>query len=132
MKWHISDTFEIQQGGILSTDLYKVYGNRLLDRLKLSGLGCHVGGISCVARTCAGNMAILSDRRDVLQSLIDMAVDYSYMELNLLQPTKSVILEIPGKSRQAANTDVTKCMKDQPLPIVSETMHMGILRSTNT
>ena len=45
VKWNsrLSDSFMVQQGvrqgGILSTDLYKVYGNKLLDRLVATLLG---------------------------------------------------------------------------------------------
>ena len=37
----------------------------------------------------------------------------------------TVLVSVPA-------ADVTVSMKDQPIPIVSETMHMGIPRSTNT
>ena len=75
IKWdgHYSEAFEIRQGvrqrGILSTDLYKVYGNNLLDRLKIPVIGCHIGEICCVAPICADDMAILADGRDTMQSL---------------------------------------------------------------
>ena len=49
-----------------------------------------------MAPTCADDMAILSDIRDVLQFLKDVAVDYIYMAHYLLQRTKSVIFEIVG------------------------------------
>ena len=43
----------VRQGGILSTDMYKVYNNKLLDRLESTMLGVRIGGIYCVAPTCA-------------------------------------------------------------------------------
>ena len=48
----------MRQGGILSTDLYKLYGNDELDRLDKPGLGCHVGEISCVAPACADDITV--------------------------------------------------------------------------
>ena len=58
VKWNgaYSDTFKVQQcvrqGGILSTDLFKLYSNDLLARLMKPGIGSHIGEISCIAPTC--------------------------------------------------------------------------------
>ena len=43
----------MRQGGILSTDLYKLYDNGVFDRLQLTGVGCHIGDISCVVPGCS-------------------------------------------------------------------------------
>ena len=103
IKWNgaYSEAFKVQQGvrqgGILSTDLYKLYGNNLLDRLKLPGIGVHIGEIPCVAPVCADDMVLASDRRDALQSLsiVNVAVDHSCLENYLLQPLKSVTRDSP-------------------------------------
>ena len=100
VKWDgmISDSFEIQQGvrqgGISSTDMYKVLNNKLLDRLDVTMLSMRIGGINCVAPICADDVAIVSSNRSALQALVNIAADYSSMERYLLQPTKSVILSI--------------------------------------
>ena len=66
VKWdgQFSDSFEIRQGvrqgGILSTDMYKVYNNKLLDRLESVMLGIRIGGINCVAPTCADDTTLAS------------------------------------------------------------------------
>ena len=80
--------------GILSTDLFKLFGNDLLDRLKIRGIGSHIGDISCIAPTCTDDIVIASDRRDTLQTLLNIAVNYSFQEHYLLQPVKSVLLEL--------------------------------------
>ena len=47
VKWqgNLSEPFKmyqgVRQGGILSTDLFKVHGNGLLDRLVKTGRGCY-------------------------------------------------------------------------------------------
>ena len=78
------------------------------------------------------DMVIASDRRDTLQTLYNIAVDYSSQEHYLLQPQKSVLLEImPNLWRQDPDeADIT--IKGQPMPIVQETTHMGISRSANS
>ena len=61
VKWEraVSEKFQVWQGvrlgGILSTDLYKVYGNGFLDKLTVSGEGCNIDEISCVAPTVTGD-----------------------------------------------------------------------------
>ena len=51
----------VKQGGVLSTDLYKVYNNGSLDRLAVTKGGFHIGEICCVAPTCADDISPMSD-----------------------------------------------------------------------
>ena len=138
VKWNgaYSEVFKVEQGvrqgGILSIDLYKLYGNGLFDRLQISGVGCHIGKISCVAPGCADDVTILVENKRILQLLVDIAVDYSCMERYLLQPFKSVLLEICQDVRRSPPDDSVVMMKEQPMPIVEEAMHMGVLRSADT
>ncbi|MEW8546756.1 MAG: reverse transcriptase domain-containing protein, partial [Candidatus Thiodiazotropha sp.] len=140
VKWDgdTSGSFKVQQGvrqgGILSTDLYKLYGNGLLDRLTDMGLGFHLGEICCVAPTAADDMAIAASSLHELQRLITTSVDYSKMERYHLQPNKSVILAFPchGRGSQEANEDINISMNGKQMPVVKEAMHMGILRSEDS
>ena len=83
VKWEgaVSDRFEVKQGvrqgGILSTDLYKVYGNGLLDKLVLSGEGCHIGEVCCVAPTVADDLAVAASSLSSLQKIVSSSVDQS-------------------------------------------------------
>ena len=124
----------VRQGGILSTDLFKVHGNPLLDRIQESGRGCYVGEICCAAPTCADDMLVLTDEEVTMQSLLNMAVDNSILEKYLLQPVKSVLLYILNITARRSTTEVKPQMllKGETMPVVSETMHMGILRSNDT
>ena len=49
-----------RQGGILSTDLYKLYINPLLDRLQDIGIGLKIGNINVNNTGCADDIAVLS------------------------------------------------------------------------
>lgn len=106
-------------------DLFKLYGNDLLDRLMKPGVGSHIGEISSIAPTCAGDMLIVSARRDTPQTLLNIAVVYSCREHYLLQPQKSLLLEImPNLWRQdPEEPDIN--IKGQPMSIVREKTHMG-------
>ncbi|MCG8047714.1 MAG: reverse transcriptase domain-containing protein, partial [Candidatus Thiodiazotropha endolucinida] len=139
VKWEgaTSDPFQVQQGvrqgGILSTDLYKLYGNRLLNRLTDLAIGAHIGETSCVAPTTADDMALVASELTVLQRLVNTSVDYSLMENYLLQPVKSVIVSLPnkGKKRQSP-VDIDIHMNGVRMPVVQEAAHMGIIRSADS
>ena len=83
VKWQgqISEKFRVEQGvrqgRILSTDLYKVYGDSLLDRLSMARNATRIGPVICVAPTCADDCAVGADTSEVLQSLLDIGVDNS-------------------------------------------------------
>ena len=83
----------VRQGGILSTDLYKVYEDRLLDCLCMARNATAIGPVICVAPASADDCAVLADTPKLLQSFLDIGVDRSKMERYILQPVKSVILE---------------------------------------
>lgn len=140
IKWEgaISDNFQVlqgvRQGGILSTDLYKLYGNNQLDRIQDKGDGFHIGEICCAAPTVADDIAMGSSSLDVLQSLVSTAVDNSKLEKYILQPAKSVILAavMPYKRAWEKEPEINITMDGVRMPVVEEAMHMGILRSANS
>jgi hypothetical protein len=54
-----------RQGGILSTDLYKLYINQLLDRLQDVGIELKIGNINVNNTGCADDIALLSTQLSV-------------------------------------------------------------------
>ena len=106
----------VRQGGILSTELYKVYLDGCLRRLAEVKGGFRIGEICCAAPTCADDVADIS---------------------NTLEPINGVFcsrLQRDGTlSYSACQTgDIAINIGSKPMPIVSESMHMGILRSANS
>ena len=107
VKWQgaISKQFRVEQGvrqgGILSTDFYKVYNDGHLDRLTIAKNATRIGPVICVAPACADDTVVAADCPKVLQSLLDIGVDYSKMERYILQPVKSVVIEILNKLRRS-------------------------------
>ena len=140
VKWQgeISEKFNVDQGvrqgvGILSTDLDKVYSNNLLDRLTLAKDATKIGPIICVAPACADDVAVTADSSEIMQSLPDIGVDNSKMERFILQPVKSVILEILyGLRRSAPHHSMGWDLDGARMPIVDKTMHVGICRSADS
>ena len=58
------------------------------------------------------------------------AEDFSVMELFVIQPVKSVVLPVPYGDIK--DCDIQIKVDNKNLPNVSQTMHMGIMRSANT
>ena len=91
VKWQgqISEEFCMEQGvcqgGILSTDLYKVYEDSLLDRLCMARNATTIGQVICVVPACADDCAVLADTPELLQSFLDIGVDSSKMERHILK-----------------------------------------------
>ena len=138
VKWEGSTTSsfkvrqDVRQGGILSTDLYKLYGNGQLQSMEELVIGCHIGEICCVAPTAADDMAVPAPNLTILQRLINVAVDNSKMEKYILQPTKSVILATLNeiKRGQEMESDINITMDGVKMPVLKEVMHMGIFRQS--
>lgn len=86
IKWNgkISDQFKVlqgvRQGGILSTDLYKLYVNPLLDRLTSSNIGLKIGNVVCNTRACVDDIALMSRNEVDMQIQINMSNDFAGME----------------------------------------------------
>ncbi|CAG2209834.1 unnamed protein product [Mytilus edulis] len=61
----------IQQGGNLSTTLYKCYNNVILDSILKSGLGACNGDIQVPEPTCADDIAVLANSTADAQGILD-------------------------------------------------------------
>lgn len=137
IKWggKISIPFKVnqgvRQGGILSTDLYKLYINPLLDRLEHTGLGYKLGNISINNTACADDIALMSDNPQDAQILVNMATDFAFMEGYELQPTKSVMINVQAKGKHPSDPNLKLKMGNNTMPITDKAMHLGIMRTTS-
>ena len=72
VKWQgqLSESYvneqEVRQGGVLSTDLFKVHDNGLLDRVQHFGRGAKIGKIVIEAPACADDPTYLSNDAESL------------------------------------------------------------------
>jgi hypothetical protein len=108
-----------------------VYINPLLDILSNSGLGIKIGNINCCAPTCADDVALISNNPLELQTMIDIVVDFSKREGYLLQPTKSVVLQVKSKCKSMEINEGFWKLNDCNMPIVTQASHIGIQKSEN-
>ena len=137
VKWNglISRSFRIdqgvRQGGIISTDLYKLYGNKLLCRVDNAGFGASIGGVRRAARACADDVTMMSDSKEELQRVLYMEYGHSTLEHYVLQPLKSVVLVVkPTKAKlKTSDSNFAWALGGVGMPQVKKTAHMGMTRT---
>jgi hypothetical protein len=112
----------VRQGGILSTDLYKLYP--LLDRLQDVGIGLKIGNINVNNTGCADDIALLSTQLSDAQIMVNMALDFANIEGYELQPKKSVAIHIIG-NKQCETTNEKLNMGNITMPEVEQVTHLG-------
>ena len=122
----------LASGGRLSTGLYKVYQDGSINQIADVEGGYHIGDICCAVPTCADDSAPMSEELPPLQSQVSTAEDCSIMEEFLIQPDKSVVLPVPCKAAEKPDSDIQIMVADKAMPVVTQTMHMGIMRSPNS
>jgi hypothetical protein len=135
MKWKnlmSEQNFKIEQGvrqsGVLSADLYKLYINPLLNFLDDSGLVGKIGNINVCAPTCAADVALIAYNPLDIQTMLDIAVDFSKREYQL-QPAKSVILPVKSKIKTIVANEGLWKIDNRIMPVVDKATHIGITQS---
>jgi hypothetical protein len=91
----------VRQGGVLSPDLYKTYINGLLCELKSSGHGSRIGTTYVGCPGVADDIMCIAPSPEGLQSMLNIAGDYSNREQYDLHPLKSEITQFDCKMKPA-------------------------------
>ncbi len=113
----------VRQGGILSTHLYKVYIDGLLQLIKQSGYGLHIGTGHFGVSACADDVILLAESEDDAQKLLDLAADYAAAHQYVLHPQKSNVLACLADPP----TDIK--MGTENLPPTKKLVHLGLERN---
>ena len=98
VRWNSEDSslFSVQngvrQGAVLSPILFSMYVNDLIEILRASGLGCHVGPRYFGIAAYADDILLLAPRRDVLQKMVEISEDYMVQHKINFSPTKTKCL----------------------------------------
>ncbi|WAR00641.1 hypothetical protein MAR_025013 [Mya arenaria] len=71
---------EVRQGGILCTDLYKIYVTPLLNSLQKANFGLSIVNIRYAASACADDICLCAEQNEEVQLLLDMSADFANME----------------------------------------------------
>ena len=94
IKWGntLSDSFQAQngvkQGGVLSPILFTIYLDTLLEQLRQSGVGCHIGNVFTGALGYADDLVLLAPTSSGMRKLLN---EYPMNITSFLMPAKASI-----------------------------------------
>ena len=102
VKGNCADTNERSQkrskSGVLSTHLYKIYIDELLNILKSKHLGLKIGTIYIGSPTCADDVALLASSVEELQLMLQEALRFARKNRYKIHPTKTCIVLLSNKN----------------------------------
>ena len=111
----------VQQGGVLYTILFSIYIDSLLQKLKVSCLGCHVGRIFADAFAYADDLALVSPSLSGLRQMIQTCEQYAMEYSIVFNPVKSKLMCFNAVSSDKPY--LTLCGK--PVDVVDNDLHLG-------
>ena len=82
----------VKQGAVLSPILFSMYIDSLLEKLKDSGLGCHVGRTFAGAFAYAYDIALVSPSLSGLRQMIQICEQYAMEYYIIFNPVKSKLM----------------------------------------
>ena len=128
------DMTGFEQGGINSSEYYKLYNNEQLDTAQASALGVALGNIVISAIGQADDVILSANDIDSLRLLVRLTESYCTKYRVKLVPSKTKLLAYANHSQQYL-VDHAKLINPvtvdgQPVPFVNEAEHVGILRNT--
>ena len=115
----------VRQGGVLSTFLFLVYLDDLLNELESSNKGSHIGFINCCCPTYADDMVVLANSPNALQFLMRIIYKYYYKYRLELHIIKSCVI-VFGKLRAVLNKLIDIKFGNESLPQKKAVVHLGI------
>ena len=129
VKWgtHFSDPFAVKngvkQGGVMSPLLFTVYMDELLNRLKLSHNGCHIGDRFFGAFGYADDIILLSPTLNGLKSLFSLCSNYATEYNVMFNSSKSKL--IVYKNGCSENFEPNLYFMNGTISVVAHDKHLG-------
>ena len=129
------DTTGFEQGGVNSSEYYKLYNNEQLTMAQKSLLGADIGSQGIAAVGQADDVMLMSTSLYNLQLLVSLTEEYCTKYRVSLEPTKTRLLVYarPEDSfivDHALNTQQVM-IRSTPVEVAREAEHVGVLRSAN-
>ena len=135
MMGPIEDECGVEQGGINSSDLYKVSNNEQLEIAQKSCLGVPLGPVTISAIGQADDVVLVSNDLHSLQGLLDLSLQYCKKYHAALSTSKTKLQVYSAKSSEmqaflGKSTSILN-ISGQPVPFVEEAEHVGVVRSVS-
>ena len=128
----IVDDHGVEQGGVSSSDFYKVYNNELLTTAQESKLGASLGGslvISAVGQ--ADDTVLVSNDIFKLQHILHLVLGYCKKFNVKLSSSKTKLLMIPAPRSDGFTPYNPINIDGEDIPFVDEAEHVGVLRAVS-
>ena len=122
----------VRQGGVTSTNDYKVYCNDLLKRAECLNIGLRLDNVYMGTPTCADDICLLSHSEYEIQCLLNLCKHYADTERYKIHPQKSVLscYNIDKEWLAFLKENGNIRLGDESLQIVEKFTHLGIDRYT--
>ena len=129
----IADEQGVEQGGIKSGDLYKIYNNEQLTQAQRSKLGINIGNIQVASAGQADDVVLLSSDIYCLSNLLSLTMSYcSKYHVALSHEKTRLQVFAPQKHQQSVqywNQTAPISIDSNFINFVDTAEHVGILRS---
>ena len=129
------DDIGVEQGGINSSDLYKIYNNRQLKDAQESGLGVDLDSCTVAAVGQADDVLLASNDVYELQLLCRLTQTYCDQNNVILEPAKTQLLPLatPDLEQQVKIAELTNniSISGVSVPFTDRLEHVGIIRDKN-
>ena len=111
VKWNDYVTYPfnvsngVKQGGVLSPILFTLYLDELLNNLRKSGYGCHIGNVFLGALAYADDVTLISPSRTATLRMLEIADKFSKEYDVLFNHSKSKLLVFRSSSNDLCPFD---------------------------
>ena len=134
VKWNNSNSSTfcvsngVKQGAVLSSVLFNLYTDELLNNLKNSHVGCHIGNMYCGALAYADDIVLLCPSVNGMNKLIKICEDFANDHSLVFNANKSEVMYINNRIR---GNEPNFVMNNQIIPRVSFIKHLGHVLDKN-
>ena len=129
------DDTGVEQGGINSSDLYKLYNNRQLDDAQGSGCGVDLESCTVTAVGQADDVLLVANDVYELQLLCRLTESYCKQNNVILEPTKTKLLQyaLSCHNLEVRLAELTNnvTINDVKVPFNDSLEHVGVIREKN-
>ena len=126
----IVDEHGLEQGGVYSSDGYKIYNNELLLQSQASGLGVNLHNVQVVSAVGqADDTVLMSDSISKLNLLLQLCLNYCKKYCVELSPSKTKLMVIPPSKKALYIPYNPLKIAGEKINFVEEAEHVGVLRS---
>ena len=131
MAGPILDEQGVEQGGVSSSDFYKVYNNELLDTANQTGLGVELGKsliVSAIGQ--ADDTALVSNDISKLYHILQIVLTYCQKYNVQLSTSKTKLLMIPPARKSFFVPNNPIHIDGQRIEFTDQAEHVGVVRSS--